>query len=106
MTTTTSLSSGNTSLSIQLIFTHLSYDPTSLGLSDGSTDAVELSDWIDNAAMVLETLGSDENLLVASSMGGWIALWLASQKQFADKISGLLLIAPAVNFIRREFQHQ
>ena len=77
-----------------------SYDATSLGRSKGSIDTVELADWVDNAATVLETLGSKKNLLVGNSMGGWISLWLASQKQFADKISGLVLVAPAVNFPR------
>ena len=82
----------------------LSYDPSSLGLSEGDMDTVELSDWVEDAATVLETLGSKENIIVASSMGGWIGLWLASQKQLADKISGLVLVAPAVNFLRPHYQ--
>ena len=36
-------------------------------------------------------------------MGGWIALWLASQARYAGKISGLVLVAPAINFLRPHY---
>ena len=81
-----------------------SYDASSLGMSEGDPDTVEFADWVENAATVMEVLGSNDNIIVASSMGGWIALWLASQPQFADKISGLVLVAPAVNFLRDYYE--
>lgn len=84
-------------------FSFIRYDPSSLGQSEGSMEMVEFGDWVDNAVTVLETLGSDDNVIVGSSMGGWISLWLASQVQLAEKISGLLVIAPAVNFIRPHY---
>ena len=65
---------------------------------------MEFGDWVENAGMVLESLGSDDNVLVGSSMGGWISLVLASQEKFANKISGLILICPALNFIRPHYQ--
>ena len=37
-------------------------------------------------------------------MGGWISLWLASQPRNLDKIQGLMLIAPALNFIRPHYK--
>ena len=33
-------------------------------------------------------------------MGGWISLWLASQEEYKKKIKSMVVIAPAVNFIR------
>ena len=83
---------------------HIRYDASSLGESEGDKETVEFADWVDNAATVLERLGSHSNVIVGSSMGGWIGLWLASQKQLADKISGLVLVAPAVNFLRPHYQ--
>ena len=55
------------------------YDPSGIGDSDGSLETVEFSDWVENAATVLERLGSSDNVVVGSSMGGWISLLLASQ---------------------------
>ena len=75
-----------------------------MGESGGSRETVEFGDWVENAGTVLSTLGSDDNILVGSSMGGWISLWLASQEKFASKISGLVLIAPALNFIRPHYE--
>jgi len=36
-------------------------------------------------------------------MGGWISLWLAAHSPLRHRISGLVLIAPALNFFRPEF---
>ena len=56
------------------------YDPSGIGDSDGSLETVEFSDWVENAATVLERLGSSDNVVVGSSMGGWISLLLATQE--------------------------
>jgi len=85
-------------------FSFIRYDPSAVGESGGSRETVEFGDWVENAGTVLSTLGSDDNILVGSSMGGWISLWLASQEKFASKISGLVLIAPALNFIRPHYE--
>ena len=37
-------------------------------------------------------------------MGGWISVALASKERYREKISGLLLIAPSLNFIRPYYQ--
>ena len=58
-------------MSLMIIFMYR-YDPSSLGQSEGSMEMVEFGDWVDNAVTVLETLGSDDNVIVGSSMGGWI----------------------------------
>ena len=79
------------------------YDPSSIGDSEGSPEMVGFEDWVENAETVLDTLGSEDNVLVGSSMGGWISLWLASQERLAHRISGMVLIAPALNFIRPRY---
>ena len=43
-------------------------------------ETAEFADWVENAATVLERLGSADNVLVGSSMGAWISLLLASQE--------------------------
>ena len=48
----------------------------------------------------MEHLGSTENIVIGSSMGGWISLWLASQEKYKKMIKSLMVIAPAVNFLR------
>ena len=57
------------------------YDPSSIGESEGRLETVEFTDWVENAATVLESLGSADNVVVGSSMGGWISLLLAIQEQ-------------------------
>ena len=79
------------------------YDPSSIGDSEGSPEMVGFEDWVVDAETVLDTLGSEDNVLVGSSMGGWISLWLASQERLADRISGMVLISPALNFIRPRY---
>jgi alpha-beta hydrolase superfamily lysophospholipase len=36
-------------------------------------------------------------------MGAWISLWLAARSSLRERISALVLIAPALNFFRPEF---
>ena len=81
------------------------YDPICIGDSLGDWSTLEFEDWVENAGTVLKELGSDGNIVIGSSMGGWITLWLASQAQFKQKIESLIIIAPAVNFIRPYYAH-
>jgi len=81
-------------------YTYIRYDPTCIGESPGDWTSLEFQDWVENAGSILENLGSSQNIVVGSSMGGWISLWLASQEKYKEKVKSLLLIAPAVNFLR------
>jgi len=76
------------------------YDPTCIGDSLGDWSSLEFQDWVENAGHVLEHLGSEKNIVIGSSMGGWISMWLASQEKYKNKIESLVVIAPAVNFLR------
>ena len=81
-------------------YTFVRYDPTCIGDSYDDLNSIEFQDWVENAGNVLEHLGSEENILIGSSMGAWISLWLGTQRLYQEKIKGMLLIAPAVNFLR------
>ena len=80
------------------------YDPTCIGDSPGSWETLEFRDWVENAEAVLESVGAEKNILVGSSMGGWISLLLASRSKLRQNIKALVLIAPALNFLRPFYQ--
>ena len=44
------------------------YDPSSIGDSEGRLETVEFANWVENAATVLESLGSTDNVVVGSSI--------------------------------------
>ena len=58
-----------------------------------------LSDWLEDALAVIAARCTQAPVLVGSSMGGWIAL-LAARRLLdtGQKLAGLVLIAPAVDF--------
>jgi pimeloyl-ACP methyl ester carboxylesterase len=74
----------------------LRFDYFGHGLSSGDFRNGTISHWRDNALAVLDTLAKGPQILVASSMGGWIAMLLAHRRP--ERIAGLLLIAPAADF--------
>jgi pimeloyl-ACP methyl ester carboxylesterase len=53
------------------------------------------------ARCVLDWLAPRQVVLAGSSMGGWLAAWLARERP--RQVCGLLLIAPAFNFIQEYF---
>jgi len=81
-------------------YTFVRYDPTCIGDSLGDWTSLEFEDWVENAGNVLDHLGSDKTIVIGSSMGGWISLWLGSQEKYKKKITSMMVIAPAVNFLR------
>ncbi|QQP48838.1 Abhydrolase domain-containing protein 10 mitochondrial [Caligus rogercresseyi] len=79
------------------------YDPEGFGESKFSNPEkwrnIEFRHWFEDCEAAMGVSQSSRFILVGSSMGGWISL-LASQKH-AQRIAGLVLIAPAQNFITR-----
>jgi len=84
-------------------YSYIRYDPECLGESPGDFSTVDFSDWVSNAEDVLTMAGDAKNLLVGSSMGGWIAMILASRDDLKHKIAGVVLQSPAPNFIRHYY---
>ena len=74
----------------------LRFDYTGHGRSSGAFRDGCIGDWIADARWIIEELTEGPQILVGSSMGGWIALSLA--RDMADKVAGVVGIAAAPDF--------
>jgi hypothetical protein len=75
---------------------YLRFDYFGHGRSSGDFREGTISRWRDDSLEVLDKLCPGPQILLGSSMGGWIALLTALARP--DKIKGLLLLAPAPDF--------
>lgn len=74
------------------------FDYTGHGASGGRFEDATLSVWLDDALAVFDALTRGPQVLVGSSMGGWIALLVARARP--ERVHGLVLVAPAPDFTR------
>jgi pimeloyl-ACP methyl ester carboxylesterase len=74
----------------------LRFDYTGHGASGGAFEDGCIGDWARDAADALERLTDGPQILVGSSMGGWIALLLA--RAAPQQVAGLVGIAAAPDF--------
>ncbi len=74
----------------------LRFDYSGHGRSSGRFEDGCLGDWIADTRDVLAALTAGPQILVGSSMGGWIALTLA--RDWPEKVAGLVGIAAAPDF--------
>lgn len=78
------------------------FDYSGHGESGGDFADGTIGRWLEESAAVFERFARGPQVLVGSSMGGWIALLLAREvKRRAaapGSVAGLVLIAPAVDF--------
>lgn len=74
----------------------LRFDYFGHGQSSGDFRQGTISRWRDDAVAVLDRLTEGPQILVGSSMGGWISLLAARARP--ERIAGMLLIAPAADF--------
>lgn len=74
----------------------LRFDYRGHGASSGKFDDHGIGDWADDAAEAVGRLTQGPQILVGSSMGGWIALILA--RRMPERIAGLVGIAAAPDF--------
>jgi pimeloyl-ACP methyl ester carboxylesterase len=77
----------------------LRFDYFGHGASSGSFRNGSISRWREDALAVIDRLSDGPQILVASSMGAWIALLAAKARP--ERMTGLLLIAPAPDFTER-----
>mgnify|MGYP002622275326 FL=1 len=74
----------------------LHFDYSGHGQSQGNFEDGCVGDWAEDAAAIIANLTDGPQLLVGSSMGGWIALLLA--REMPDRVGGLVTIAAAPDF--------
>ncbi|HSM42479.1 MAG TPA: alpha/beta hydrolase [Afifellaceae bacterium] len=76
------------------------FDYSGLGSSGGAFEGGTISMWLEESLAVIRRFTEGPQILVGSSMGGWIALLAARALREAgegDLLAGMVLIAPAVN---------
>ncbi len=74
----------------------LRFDYSGHGQSAGAFTEGCIGDWAEDARAVIEALTEGPQVLVGSSMGGWIAALLS--RQIPERIAGLVGIAAAPDF--------
>ncbi|MFC7543353.1 alpha/beta hydrolase [Siccirubricoccus deserti] len=77
----------------------LRFDYSGHGGSGGRFEDGSIGRWTEDAALVIAAQSEGPQLLVGSSMGGWIALLLA--RRWPERAAGLIGIAAAPDFTRR-----
>lgn len=82
----------------------LRFDYSGHGLSSGTFEEGTISRWAEDAAAIIRGLTKGPQIIVGSSMGGWIALLLA--RQFGDRFAGLITIAAAPDFTEDVFHRR
>jgi pimeloyl-ACP methyl ester carboxylesterase len=79
----------------------LRFDYSSHGESEGDFADGSVGLWASEALAAFLTLTQGPQIVIGSSMGGWIALLLAralAQAGETERLAGMVLIAPAVDF--------
>jgi pimeloyl-ACP methyl ester carboxylesterase len=72
------------------------FDYRGHGFSGGVFEESTIGDWLEDAATILEKVAQGPQILVGSSMGGWIMLLLAIR--FPARVAGLVGVAVAPDF--------
>ena len=75
---------------------YLRFDYQGHGESSGAFVDGTIGDWTEDALAAFDALTEGPQVLVGSSMGGWIALLLALARK--ERIAGLVAVAPAPDF--------
>ena len=80
----------------------LRFDYSGHGASAGRFEDGTIGAWADDATAVFDDLTEGQQILVGSSMGGWIALLLALRRP--ERVAGMVLLAPAPDFTKALMQ--
>ncbi len=76
------------------------FDYSGHGASGGAFEESTISRWLNEALAVFDHATTGEQVVIGSSMGGWIALLLARAlaARGEKRLKGLVLVAPAPDF--------
>jgi len=80
-------------------YSYTRFDYRGHGDSSGKFEDGCIGDWFDDALQILDQITTGKQILVGSSMGGWISLLLA--KAMPEKIAGIIGVAAAPDFTER-----
>jgi pimeloyl-ACP methyl ester carboxylesterase len=79
------------------------FDYSGHGRSGGRFEDGTISRWLEEAEVVLDRCAPGPQIVVGSSMGGWLALLLAQRLKARGetaRLAGIVLIAPAVDMTK------
>jgi pimeloyl-ACP methyl ester carboxylesterase len=77
------------------------FDYSGHGESDGEFTEGTIGRWLEESLAIYAHFAKGPQIVIGSSMGGWLALLLArelAQRKSGAAIAGMVLIAPAVDF--------
>jgi pimeloyl-ACP methyl ester carboxylesterase len=83
-------------LCLKYDYSYLRFEYLGIGDSSGEFLNYAIADWFQNSLDVIDHLTDGPQLLVGSSMGGWLMLKVAMARK--NRIAGLVGIAPAPDF--------
>ena len=75
------------------------FDYRGHGKSGGNFRDLTIGDWLKDTISILDSVANGPQLLVGSSMGGWISFLAANARP--EKVAGIIAIAPAVDMTKR-----
>lgn len=81
----------------------LRFDYSGHGQSGGSFVGGTISRWLEETEAVFHAFTRGPQIVIGSSMGGWLALLLARRLResgAADRLAGMVLLAPAVDMTK------
>ncbi len=83
--------------------TAIRFDYRGHGDSPGEFEDCVVSDWLTDSLAVFDRYAMGPQILVGSSLGGWLACHVAEARGSRDKawVAGLVLIAPAIDMTER-----
>ena len=80
---------------------YLRFDCRGHGKSHGKFEEYSISDWKKDLIDILDNVTSGPQILIGSSMGGWLMMLAARERK--SRVAGLIGLAPAPDFTKNLF---